>query len=241
MENRKSRLIKLLDAYQDKQAWIWSLMDDDVRDQIGTVDDWGPKDHLAHANFWTERVIAQLLIATEKETLDRLQDFTKSNEETFESFKGQSWQQVHLWSEQVHHQLLDAFSEIPLEVLEDPDRFEWTNHRPLWNEVIFTGVYHRLQHACDILAICGLADHVRAIQEQFSTMMEGIDDSSEWQGTTKYNLACYYALDGNLDAAMETIKAALDLNPKLLEWSKQDRDLDPLRDIPEFRALYEQE
>jgi len=239
MEDRKSRLIELLEAYQDKQAWIWSLMDDEMRDQVGTVDDWGPKDHLAHANFWTERVIAQLLIAAGRETLERLQDYSKSNEETFESFKDQSWQEIHLWSEQVHHQLLDAFSVISLDDLEDPDRFEWTNHRPLWNEVIFTGVYHRLQHACDILTLSGLADHVQGIQEQFSRMMEEIDDSDEWRGTTRYNLACYYALDGNLDAAMETFKAALVLNPKLLEWSKQDGDLDSLRELAEFQALYE--
>lgn len=239
MEDRKSRLIELLEAYQDKQTWIWNQMNDEMRALNGTVDDWGPKDHQAHANFWTERVIAQLQIASGEETRERLQDFTKSNEETFESFKDLSWQEIQLWSEQVHKQLHDAFSVVSLDALEDPERFEWTNHRPLWNEVVFTGVYHRLQHACDILTLSGLADHVLEIREQFSRLMEEIGDTDEWRGTTKYNLACYYALDGNKDAALETIKAALGLNPKLLEWSKQDSDLDPLRELSEFQALYE--
>lgn len=239
MEERKNRLIKLLEALQDKQAWIWSLMDDDQRNHSGTVEDWGPKDHLAHANFWTERVIAQLKLADGEQTLDRLEEFKKTNEETFGEFKDQSWQEIHLWSEQVHSQLIQALSAISREALDDPERFEWTNHRPLWNEVVFTGVYHRVQHTCDILNICGMADHVTGIQEQFAQMMEELDDSDQWRGTTKYNLACYYALDGNSEAALETIQEAILQNPSLLEWSKQDSDLDSLRDLPEFQALYE--
>ncbi|TFH35756.1 MAG: ClbS/DfsB family four-helix bundle protein [Anaerolineales bacterium] len=240
MNKRNASLIALLEAFQDKQSWIWSLMNDDQRNRSGKIDDWASKDHLAHANFWTDRVIAQLKIALGEETPERLGDFTKTNEETFVLFKDHSWQKLQLWSEQVHNQLLEALASIPAEDLEDPERFEWTNHRPLWNQVVFTGVYHRIQHACDTLTLCDKAEHVMEIQEQFSQMMEALDDSPEWRGNTQYNLACYYALDGNLEAALETIQAALGLNPKLIEWSKQDSDLDSLRELPEFQALYEQ-
>jgi tetratricopeptide (TPR) repeat protein len=237
MADRRNNLIELLEALQDKQAWIWSMMDDDLRNQIGSVEDWAPKDHLAHANYWTERVIAQLKIALGEQNLDRLDDFKKTNEETFESFKELAWQEIHLWSEQVHVQLVDALSKFSTEILDDPERFEWTNHRPLWNEVVFTAVYHRVQHACDILNLCGMAETVSGVQEQFSQMMEQMDDSDRWRGTTKYNLACYYALDGKLDIAIETLKDALKLNPELLTWSKQDNDLDSLRDLSAFQSL----
>jgi tetratricopeptide (TPR) repeat protein len=237
MADRRNNLIELLEALQDKQAWIWSMMDDDLRNQIGSVEDWAPKDHLAHANYWTERVIAQLKIALGEQNLDRLDDFKKTNEETFESYKELAWQEIHLWSEQVHVQLVDALSKFSTEILDDPERFEWTNHRPLWNEVVFTAVYHRVQHACDILNLCGMAETVSGIQEQFSQMMEQMDDSDRWRGTTKYNLACYYALDGKQDIAIETLKDALKLNPELLTWSKQDNDLDSLRDLSAFQSL----
>lgn len=240
MEDRKILLMGLLESLQDKQAWIWSMMDDDRRNQAGSVDDWAPKDHLAHANFWTERVITQLRIANADATLDQLERFEQSNEETYAAFKHQSWQEIHLWSEKVHGQLIDALAEVSTEDLEDPERFEWTNHRPLWNEVAFTAVYHRLQHACDILAICGMAEHVVGIQEQFAQMMEEMDASDRWRGTTRYNLACYYALDGKLEAALATLAQALKAHPELREWSKQDHDLDALRDSPEFQALMEE-
>ncbi len=237
MTDRKQKLIMLLDALQDKQAWIWSMIETDQRNRVGTSQAWAPKDHLAHANFWTERVIAQLKIALGEETLDRLEYFTKTNEETFEEFKGQSWQEIHLWSEQVHGQLVDALNKLPVEELEDPERFEWTNHRPLWNDVVFTAVYHRVQHAGDILTLCAMDEHVPVLQEQFARMMEEMDDSDRWRGTTRYNLACYYALDEKPDLALSTLEQALKLNPELLAWSKQDSDLDSLRELAAFQAL----
>ena len=241
MADRRNRLFELLEALQDKQAWIWSMMDDNQRNQVGDVEDWAPKDHLAHANFWTERVIAQLKIALGEQTLDRLDDFKKTNEETFDAFKEQSWQEIHLWSEQVHGQLIDALSKFSTEILDDSERFEWTNHRPLWNEVAFTAVYHRVQHACDILNLCGMSEMVPGIQEQFAQIMEQMDDSDRWRGTTKYNLACYYALDEKPDIAITTLREALILNPELLAWSKQDSDLDSLRELSAFQELLELE
>jgi tetratricopeptide (TPR) repeat protein len=239
MGERKSHLIELLEVIQDKQSWIWSLMEDNQRNQAGTVDDWAPKDHLAHATFWTEHVSTQLQIASGARGHESLDAFKQSNEETFERFKDQSWQEIQLWSEQVHGQLIDGLQAIPLSDLEDPVRFEWTNKRPLWSQVVFSAVYHRVQHACDILNLCGKGEYVVGFQEQFARMIEEMDDSDEWRGTTKYNLACYYALDGNPAAALETLREALKFNPSLLEWSKQDRDLDSLRELPEFQALYQ--
>ena len=68
-------------------------------------------------------------------------------------------------------------------------------------------------------------------------MMEAIGDTDEWRGTTKYNLACYYALEGDVQAAIGILTEAFELNPKLLPWAEQDTDLDSLRALEEFKAL----
>jgi hypothetical protein len=54
----------------------------------------------------------------------------------------------------------------------------------------------------------------------------------------RYNMACMYSLSGNLNAAVEELRHALQLRPDLTEWSKQDPDLNPLRDRDDFKALY---
>ena len=47
-----------------------------------------------------------------------------------------------------------------------------------------------------------------------------------------YQLACYTALDGRLDEAMEHLQAALAGDPSLRKWIATDTDLDALRDRP---------
>ena len=53
-----------------------------------------------------------------------------------------------------------------------------------------------------------------------------------------YNLACFYATTGQPDKALPLLPEALRLRPDLVEWSKEDSDLDTLRDMPAFQALY---
>ncbi len=47
-----------------------------------------------------------------------------------------------------------------------------------------------------------------------------------------YQLACYTALDGRLDVAMEHLRVALEADPSIARWARTDVDLEALRDLP---------
>jgi hypothetical protein len=66
-----------------------------------------------------------------------------------------------------------------------------------------------------------------------------LDPSSSWQGTARYNLACHYALIGEAEKAIDGLREALELNPRLTDWSKEDPDFAPLREDPRYMALYD--
>jgi hypothetical protein len=51
-----------------------------------------------------------------------------------------------------------------------------------------------------------------------------------------YNLACYRALAGDLDGAMDALLRALDAEPRARDWAREDTDLDAIRDRPEVAA-----
>jgi tetratricopeptide (TPR) repeat protein len=52
-----------------------------------------------------------------------------------------------------------------------------------------------------------------------------------------YNLACFEAQAGRREAALEHLRRAAELEPeKIREWAKDDPDLDPIRDDPDFAA-----
>ena len=68
-----------------------------------------------------------------------------------------------------------------------------------------------------------------------------LDDSPEWIGLVFYNTACSYSLLGNKKEAIEELRKALAARPNLVDWSKQDPDLEPLHNEPDYQALYENE
>jgi tetratricopeptide (TPR) repeat protein len=51
-----------------------------------------------------------------------------------------------------------------------------------------------------------------------------------------YNLACAECLGGDTEAALEHLVRAVELNPKIAEWAREDTDFDAIRDEPRFVA-----
>jgi tetratricopeptide (TPR) repeat protein len=51
-----------------------------------------------------------------------------------------------------------------------------------------------------------------------------------------YNLACYAAMAGMRDAALDHLRRAVEQAPEMREWAATDTDLDPIRDDPGFPA-----
>jgi TolB-like protein/Flp pilus assembly protein TadD len=55
----------------------------------------------------------------------------------------------------------------------------------------------------------------------------------------RYNVACLYAVQGEVDRALECLEEALRVGFGNREWLKRDPDLDSLREDPRFEALIE--
>jgi Flp pilus assembly protein TadD len=51
-----------------------------------------------------------------------------------------------------------------------------------------------------------------------------------------YNLACVEALGNQGEAALEHLRRAAELDPRVRDWARSDPDLDPIRDAPGFPA-----
>ena len=70
-----------------------------------------------------------------------------------------------------------------------------------------------------------------------ATMEEALARAQEpWEG--HYNLACYLAVAGDADAAIEQLRIAVERNrAEVMRWLPEDTDLDSLRDDPRFEEL----
>ncbi len=53
----------------------------------------------------------------------------------------------------------------------------------------------------------------------------------------EYHLACLESISGNIDAAIEHLRKALEAKPDQRDWARRDPDFDFIRDDPRFKAL----
>jgi hypothetical protein len=71
-------------------------------------------------------------------------------------------------------------------------------------------------------------------------VMQAANAPEDYLWGKHYNLACYEALAGETDAALEHLRSALELNrDQVMKWLPHDTDLDPLRGNPRFEELAE--
>jgi hypothetical protein len=69
-----------------------------------------------------------------------------------------------------------------------------------------------------------------------ATMVEALTrEPDAWQGP--YNAACFEALAGETDAAVEQLRRAVALNREVLEYAAGDDDLASIRDDPRYAEL----
>jgi mannose-6-phosphate isomerase-like protein (cupin superfamily) len=71
-------------------------------------------------------------------------------------------------------------------------------------------------------------------EEQGRKAIESALERDTWR--SHYHAACFESLSGNPDLALEHLLRAVELDAKAREWAQDDRDLDSIRDRPEFPA-----
>jgi hypothetical protein len=76
------------------------------------------------------------------------------------------------------------------------------------------------------------------VQLESVALMRDLFGKGDEYANAVYNLGCFYAKRGRASDAIARVGEALAVNPRLTEWSKEDSDLDSLRDLPAFQALY---
>jgi len=75
-----------------------------------------------------------------------------------------------------------------------------------------------------------------AVDQARATMQQALEREPEaWQG--QYNAACFEALAGDTDAALDYLTSAVAKEPKVLEYAVDDGDLSSLRDHARYAEL----
>lgn len=235
----KSKLIELIEHASKEEQALFARLSEDERAVRGEPDRWSPKDTIAHLAAWKTRLAENLAVAARGETPVRVEDFEAVNARDFELNRDRSWSEILNEAAEASRQLVEQVENRSEAELRGTDTLPWEEGRPLWRVIAGNACTHVMAiHLGPALVECGEKEYAKQLQEDAAKLLLELDESQSWQGVVRYNLACHYALAGETETAIERLREALELNPELTEWSKEDSDLASLREEPGYKALY---
>ena len=226
----KAFLLDLLRQAQMDQNMFFQEMAPGEREIIGESDHWSAKDHVAHLTFWRQRLTLSLQAHLQKAPQPDIEPFEQLNPIVFEENRSRAWQDILAASDQAYADLIEVTKQLSDEDLTAPDRFDWMPEgMPLYLSFMGNCYEHTQIH----LGSYFLERHdlLRAAQvyESWASNIVEAEVPSLLKGNILYNLACFYALNDQLEKAATSLARALKLAPELKEWSLKDPDLDALR------------
>jgi hypothetical protein len=217
-----SSLIEAISIARNTERDIFGTFDPVERDRTGT-DEWSPKDHQAHLGAWRRRQIEKMT-ALRTETPDPglpATDVDSSNAIFHAERSNWSWEEVYADAEVTSDLLMREVSAAGDSGLADSE---------LLLSVVGNGPGHALEH---LAAVSGAVD-ARSAVVALAEALDALIDKGGWPSRSaafaRYNLACFHALAGRLDAARALLHRALPEQEELRELAPKDDDLLALRD-----------
>ena len=233
----KHRLIDLIEeTYKITLAFINGLSEAE-RNAVGTAQKWSARDNLAHMTEWVERFCQDLDKARRGEPVIEPEHIDQANLEIFEQHSQISWEAMRAKIDRAHAAMLAQVQAMSEEQLQSDQFYGWKNRNPMWYSVAGSYFIHPLMHMTQVLIQHGHNAEANRLMEAISDKLLTLDESAHWRGTPLYNLACHYSQAGEKGTALAWLKEALQLRPNLIEWSKQDTDLEPLRNETAYLQL----
>ncbi len=235
----KARVLELLERGYSAEAALVAGLPDEERSNPGTWGRWSVRDTVAHNAAWKAHIADGLAAVSEGREPTSTDDYEHHNEVIFGEYHSKPWSEIEAFAEQAHRSLVRQVGLLNDEELDSLELLPWRGDRPLWRVALGTGFNHPLIHISDYYKQRGDIEQAAEVISELATAVVDLDDSPDWQGLVKYNLACRHSLLGEKGPAIDRLRQALDLNRGLLDWSKEDPDLEAIRGEPACRALYE--
>lgn len=232
----KKSMRGLIESTQaDLHEMIASLSSEE-RMAKGNLKMWSAKDVITHLNFWGRHFLRQLEKSAKGEKVPLAGDYLNEvNDGVLYEHLEQPLDEALEEFNEIHNELLKVYDGFSAEDLSDAKKYAWLEGRPMSDRVLGNLVWHPQSHIADFYVKRANLDKAITMQE---ALTEKLKEFPHWGATAFYNAACFYALNNMPTKAIPCLKTAFAQRPDLMEWSRQDSDLDSLRELADFQELF---
>jgi len=238
----KSSILTLLRFAREQEQGMVERLSAEERDAIGAPERWVAKDYLANILVWKELQTGKLAAAQRGETPPVWRDplvVHQINSDGFLRFRERSFREVQDEGARVYQAFIAQVERLSEDELNDPHHFVWLEGEPLRGETMGNGLWHPCNQIAAYYLLSGQRLVALQLQEDLLAAVRRANMPPENLGYVVYNRACFYAINGWPDKALQLLPEALRLRPTLVEWSRHVSDLDGLRADPAFQAIFD--
>jgi tetratricopeptide (TPR) repeat protein len=201
----------------------------------GSLQLWSAKDMLAHLAFWENHLDRQLASSLDGKEVPMAGDYyNQINDGVLLEHIDQPFEEARAEEAAAYEQFFVIVKGVYPSEMIDPQKFIFLQGHSLLERIINTFGNHPIIHISDYYVKNGRFPKARSLQEAITERLRVFPC---WTANAVYNLACFYSLNGLKQEAIEKLKVAFQEKRSLIEWSLQDSDIDPLREMAEYQEL----
>jgi hypothetical protein len=218
----RAGLVAALQAAAETEREVFAAVAPAERDVPPADGGWSPKDVLAHLAAWRGHQVARMRAV--REGHDEPADGRETdaiNAVIHAERANWTWARVLRDAEATADALLAEVEAASDDTLAN-DRINGT--------IMGNGPEHELTHLSGVAARGGLEGRVGALADTIVTIVDRGGWPDRAAAYARYNLACFHALGGRLDAARDLLRQALAEREDLRAFAPDDADLIALRD-----------
>ena len=232
---KRDALLEIVAQARALEQTLADFFDDRARAATGSVETWAAKDHFAHIAVWQDWQARRMAaIATGSPPAQ-----PADNDVVFAEYRDEPWDTIWAQAMRALDESAAVVAQTSEEDLTDPTRFSWSNGRSFVSSFINNVYLHPVEHLVQMYEERGDDAAAERVQLESVALIGDLFGKGEEYANAVYNLGCFYAKRGRASDAIARVGEALAVNPRLTEWSKEDADLESLRELPEYQALYQ--
>ncbi len=239
----KPQILRLLHFARQQELAMVEELSEAERNTQGTPERWAAKDFLANILRWKQLQTQKLATAQKGDVPPPvwrdMELVHQIDSETFLHYHERSFSEILVEGEQVFQALIAQVESMSEEELSNPHHYPWQEgDEPLRGETMGNGLWHPCAQISAFYLQSGRREHAAHLQESMLAAVRQANMTAENLGVVIYNQACFYAINGWPEKALQLLPEALQLRPTLIEWSQHDSDLEGLRSDPAFSAIF---
>lgn len=232
----KEQLIAFMSLVNEEVSSFVNDLSEAEKSETGSREKWAAKDVFSHLVFWGNHFNNQLTDARRGEKAPTAGDYTDEiNDGVLYRHLEQPFSEALSAYAESFQQSKHIVADTTPDDLSSKGLYDYLNGRSILDMALGTFGWHVVFHISDHYLRKGQLEKAIALQEKYTEELRSFPD---WEANAIYNLACFYAQIGEVKKVIANLKPAFLKRPDLIEWAKNDPDLDPLREDPAFIALF---